>query len=179
MTAGARTGTARVATGEPFAVDVAAAGWTIVDLRRAPHLAGTVADRVWRAFWAADGHPIGEIERRMPAHLGGGPLPFTLVAIRDGAYLGSVALVANDEPRRPFLGPWIAALWVEPGERHQGVGAALVEAACARAFGLGVVRLFLGALDGNRGFYEKRSWTTFEEGVGEPPLTILARDGRR
>jgi len=58
-----------------------------------------------------------------------GSFPCTLVLRDDRRLIGSVSVVARDCEARPDLGPWLASLYVLPGERRQGHGSRLVEAA--------------------------------------------------
>jgi RimJ/RimL family protein N-acetyltransferase len=84
-----------------------------------------------------------------------------LVAVDGGEVLGSL-----------LLGPWtdlessrhvleVKGLAVDPAHQGEGIGAALLDAAIARARGLGVRRLVLRVLSGNaaaRRLYESRGF---------------------
>lgn len=79
-------------------------------------------------------------------------LPVTIVAVLDGAVVGSVALVVDDMPGRDCkctgvppgrLTPWLGALFVSPDSRRRGVGRALVREAMRRIAAAGVARLYL------------------------------------
>ena len=148
---------------------------TVIDLRARPAFVQTVADRIWRAWWMPHGHPLASIEARLAESLDSAPMPFCLVACEGEAFLGTASVIAGDLAERPKLTPWVAALWVEPEARNRGVGAALVEAAAAAAFGLGVARLHLCARPGLAGFYGRRGWRKKEEGVGGKGLTLFER----
>ena len=39
--------------------------FTLSDLRQRPEFFDTVADRIWQAWWAADGHPRDYISNRL------------------------------------------------------------------------------------------------------------------
>lgn len=58
-----------------------------------------------------------------------GSIPCTLVLRDDGRLVGSVSIVHHDCESRPDLDPWLASLYVLPGERRRGHGSRLVEAA--------------------------------------------------
>lgn len=90
-------------------------------------------------------------------------------------FLGTVSLIACDEPERNDLAPWLAALWVEPAARQAGIGAALVDAVVARCAALGIARLYLSARPAVQGFYEKRGWQVTDRDIGPAKLAILER----
>ncbi len=53
-------------------------------------------------------------------------MPTTFVALKDGKPAGSASLVNLDLSSRQELSPWLAAVYVSPEHRNQGIGAALV-----------------------------------------------------
>src|SRR3984893_7167701 len=53
--------------------------FTISDLRQRPEFVGVVADRIWQAWWKADGHPLDYISGRLRENLSAAPIPFALV----------------------------------------------------------------------------------------------------
>ena len=68
-----------------------------------------------------------------------------LVAVEGEQLLGSVNLLRSEMESRPTLTPWLAQLFVVPGSRRGGVGAALVRAAIAhvRTCGFSDVYLYM------------------------------------
>lgn len=144
----------------------------IVDLREKPDLLEMVADRIWHAFWIGRAD-ISRLRAAFATHLGPAPMPFTLVALADDRFAGTVSVIAHDADEWPDLSPWVAALWVEPGDRRGGIGATLVDEAVRRAFAQGLTRLHLAATGHNRPFYEQRGWTCRD---GTPALWRLTRD---
>ncbi|MCB8821156.1 GNAT family N-acetyltransferase [Microvirga rosea] len=148
----------------------------ISDLRARPGFAATVADRIWRAFWQEDGHPLSLLTDLVGQSLGADPIPTAFVAHDDERFVGTVSLILCDEESRPEYSPWIAALWVEPEFREQGIGERLVTRAFYRAGELGIHRVYLLSGERRRSFYEKRGWTIFEENVSKPGLHVLIRE---
>ena len=104
------------------------------------------------------------------------PKPFCLVAHADGVLMGTVSLIASDLAARPLLTPWIAALWVEPMYRRQGVAGALLQCAVTRAFALGESRVYLHCAIELLPFYQNRGWTFFEAAVPNPSMCIVMRE---
>src|ERR1700676_306991 len=140
--------------------------FTISDLRQRPEFFDAVADRIWQAWWKADGHPLDDIAGRLRENLNAAPIPFALVAHDREAFLGTSSVIASDLAERPQLTPWVAAVWVEPAARGRGIGAALVDRAARDCFALGFARAYLCARQQRSGFYERLGWTSIERDVG-------------
>lgn len=150
----------------------------ISDLRNVPHFAEIVAERIWRAFWKDDGHPFELLTGLVRMSLENGPIPTTFVAHEGERFLGTVSVIANDEEKRPQYTPWVAALWVEPEERRNGIGAALVDTSTEFAFGTGAARVYLLSRELRRAYYESLGWSVLEADILEPGLHVLIRERR-
>ena len=99
-------------------------------------------------------------------------IPFALVAEQDGHLCGNTLVIESDEPARPDLTPWIAAVWVDEDRRKQGIAAALLQEAIRRSAALGVERLYLSSRPALRDFYMNLGWRQIEHDVGEGKLII-------
>jgi N-acetylglutamate synthase-like GNAT family acetyltransferase len=152
--------------------------FTISDLRQRPEFFDHVADRIWRAWWKADGHPLDYISGRLRENLNATPIPFALVAHDGGTFLGTTSVIASDLAERPQLSPWVAAVWVEAQARRRGVGAALVDRATLDCFALGVSRAHLCARPQRAGYYERLGWIPVERDVGPHRMSVLIRDAK-
>jgi predicted N-acetyltransferase YhbS len=143
-------------------------------LRERPQHADAVAERIWRAFWKHKGKPLKAIRDGLENFLEPGTrIPFALVAEHAGrACCGNALVIENDEPARPELTPWLAALWVDEAMRKQGVAAMLLREAIERSAALGVERMYLVARPALRAFYIRQGWTPIEDDVGEARLTV-------
>jgi GNAT superfamily N-acetyltransferase len=150
--------------------------FAISDLRQRPEFLDFVADRIWQAWWKADGHPLDYIAGRLHENLNAEPIPLALVAHQGSAFLGTASVIASDLPERPHLAPWVAAVWVEPQARRRGVGGALVDRAAQDCFALGIRRVYLCARLQRRSFYEGLGWTPIERDVGPHQLGVFIRD---
>jgi GNAT superfamily N-acetyltransferase len=153
--------------------------FTISDLRQRPEFFDTVADRIWQAWWEADGHPLDFISGRLRENLSATPIPFALVAHDGATFLGTASVIASDLAERPQLTPWVAAVWVEPEARGRGIGAALVDRAAQDCFALGVRRAYLCARPRMSRFYGGLGWTIVERQVGPRDLSVFFRDADR
>lgn len=138
---------------------------TVSDLREVPAFAPVVADRVWRAWWEAQGVPLAALRARLDESLGPSPVPTTFVAHETERFLGCVALIASDVDQRPSLTPWVAALWVEPDVRRHGIGDALMARATQAAFGAGHDQVYLAAEAQLAPYYVARGWALIESDV--------------
>ncbi|WP_428032353.1 GNAT family N-acetyltransferase [Ancylobacter sp.] len=147
------------------------------DLRDVPDFAAIVAERVWRAWWEADGVALATLRARLDESLGSGAIPATFVAHAEGCFLGCVALIASDVDRRPSLTPWVAALWVEPDTRRQGLGAALTAHAIEAAFAAGHAQVYLAAKPALAPYYLVRGWARMEADVDGLDILIRRRGG--
>ena len=150
--------------------------FTISDLRQRPKFFDTVADRIWQAWWKADGHPLDYITGRLRENLDAAPIPLALVAHQGSAFLGTASVIASDLAERPHLTPWIAAVWVDPQARKHGVGAALVNRAAQDCFAMGIGRAYLCARPERWSFYQGLGWTPIEQDIGRHRISVFIRD---
>ncbi len=88
-------------------------------------------------------------------------VPTTFVALKDGKPAGSASLVNLDLSSRQELSPWLAAVYVSPEHRNQGIGAALVNRVVDEARSLSIPTLYLYTPDKMR-FYARLGWTVRE-----------------
>ena len=134
-------------------------------------------ERIWNAFWKHHGTPFAQIRDGLAATLKAeGGVPFALLAESDGRVCGNVLVIDNDEPAKPDLTPWVAAVWVDEGARRRGIARAMMDEAARRCRALGVPRLYLASRPALQGFYTARHWRMMEEGVGEYGQTLYARE---
>jgi GNAT superfamily N-acetyltransferase len=138
---------------------------TISPLRERPEFADTLADRAWHAWWTDSGVSLAAYRAHLDPMMEGDGIPLALVAHEGGTYVGSVLLVESDLDARPQLAPWIAALWVEPDQRRQGIAARLIEAARAEAKRLGHASCFLCATPDKAPYYVARGFGLVEADV--------------
>ncbi len=85
-------------------------------------------------------------------------IPLTLVAFKDGQCVGTISIYEDDLSSRPDLTPWLAALFVHPDHRNQGIGSALMEALITVAKRLGIRKLYLHTETAS-GYYQRKGWT--------------------
>lgn len=147
----------------------------ISDLRDHPEFAGTVADRVWQAWWREQGVALGEIDAMVSDCIDGPDMPLSLVAHDGPDFYGCAHLIASDLDERPQYTPWVAAVWVEPKARKTGLGTKLVLAAVDLGFSQGFGTIYLCAEPYLAPFYEKMGWTCIEERVAGLSVFSISR----
>ncbi|MCK9552843.1 GNAT family N-acetyltransferase [Aquamicrobium sp.] len=147
----------------------------ISDLRDQPEFAGTIADRVWQAWWREQGVALCEIEAMVRECMDGPDIPLSLVAHEGPDFHGCAHLIASDLDERPQYTPWIAAVWVEKKARKGGLGTKLVLAAVEEGFSRGFDAVYLCAEPHLAPFYEKMGWRCIEEGVAGLSVFSISR----
>ena len=153
-----------------------AAELVICDLKCVDEHFATVADRLWNAWWKGYGEALSDVEAALREVMEADAFPFTLVALQEGAFIGTVTGIQTDIHERPNLGPCLAALWVEPEARGHGVAAKLMSAVIARFEALGFDEVYLSAKPHLQGFYSAKGWGLIESDVGDEQLLIFRRD---
>jgi GNAT superfamily N-acetyltransferase len=122
------------------------------------------------------GTPLAQISDGLDADLkANSAIPFALVAEIDGQPCGNALVIDNDEPARPDLSPWLAALWVDEAVRGRGIAGTLLDEAARRRAALDVPRLCLVSRPELQDFYTARGWRIVERDVGAHAQTLYVR----
>lgn len=98
----------------------------------------------------------GFAERAVPHQI-----PTTWVAIIGEQVAGMASLDPHDMTTRPELFPWLAAVYVAPQFRGQGIGSSLAQTAMQEATALGLPHLYLFTPD-KMSFYGRLGWQEIE-----------------
>lgn len=138
-------------------------------LYAAPQHASCVTEWLWRAFGA------GALPRAFFASIvehsqTPGALPITFVAVEGERLLGTVGLWRCDLISRQDLYPWMAALYVAPEARGQGLAGKLQQHVIGYARAQGYTELFL--YSACRDFYERFGWQYIGEGLDYPASAV-------
>ena len=78
--------------------------------------------------------------------------------------MGMASIDPYDMITRPDLSPWLAAVYVAPEFRHNGIGSKLVRAVMQEAVVLGLDRIYLFTPN-KINFYNRLGWQFFEHAV--------------
>lgn len=103
-------------------------------------------------------------------------IPRVFVALNEhGSPIGTITFIADDElPRATEPGPWLAALFVFPECRGQGIGHALVKTVIEHSRALGHHTLYLYTAD-LMSWYEDMSWTRLRRTqLGDHEVTVMS-----
>lgn len=147
----------------------------IDDLREVPEHGPTVADRLWHAWWKIDGRSLADVEAALGEVRSAQSFPFTLVATHEGQFVGTVTAIQSDIEERPDIGPCLAALWVEPEARKQGIAQRLIATVLERLSRHGFGQVYLSAKPHMSGFYLSNGWALVESDVGDERLGVFVR----
>ena len=138
-------------------------------LYAAPQHAPRVTEWLWRAF-GAETLPRAFFASIVDHSQTPGALPITFVAVAGETLLGTVGLWRCDLISRQDLYPWMAALYVAPEARGQGLAGKLQQHVIeyARAQGYGELFLYSACRD----FYERFGWQYIGEGLDYPASAV-------
>lgn len=117
----------------------------------------------WRydAFFAEDGITFEESRDDLRAWMRGLGYETALLAEMDGQPAGSCLFVREEIDPKHDLTPWLAALYVAPDYRRQGIASALVRAIEQHARNICCNQLYLYTVTAE-GLYTKLGWTVRE-----------------
>ncbi|ENQ6388312.1 MULTISPECIES: GNAT family N-acetyltransferase [Klebsiella] len=138
-------------------------------LYAAPQHASCVTEWLWRAF-GADALPRAFFASIVEHSQTPGALPITFVAVEGERLLGTVGLWRCDLISRQDLYPWMAALYVAPEARGQGLAGKLQQHVIGYARAQGYTELFL--YSACRDFYERFGWQYIGEGLDYPASAV-------
>ena len=138
-------------------------------LYAAPQHASCVTEWLWREF-GADALPRAFFASIVEHSQTPGALPITFVAVEGERLLGTVGLWRCDLISRQDLYPWMAALYVAPEARGQGLAGKLQQHVIGYARAQGYTELFLSSAC--RDFYERFGWQYIGEGLDYPASAV-------
>jgi GNAT superfamily N-acetyltransferase len=102
-------------------------------------------------------------------------VPYTVVAFADGVPTGSCSVIENDCVHRRQYAPWVAAVYVKPEMRRQGVASMILQETAAIATRIGLEGLYIDCLAITAPVYEKNGWRIYEREVGDKDSVVMLR----
>ena len=150
---------------------------TIVTLSDRPDLLTTVATWVYQQWWSHFPEHSAETlanmlsERRTADHI-----YESFVALLESVPVGTATVLDHDmdTERWPDLTPWVAAVYVIPEARRQGIGEQLVSQATAFSQSKGLKTVYLWTSD-RRNWYERLGWQLVEQFDSHNALVSLLK----
>jgi GNAT superfamily N-acetyltransferase len=138
---------------------------TIVTLSDRPDLLATVATWVYEQWWShLPEHSAATLANMLSERRTSDQIYESFVALLDSVPVGTATVLDHDvdTERRPDLTPWVAAVYVIPEARRQGIGEKLVSQATAFAQSKGFNTVYLWTTD-RRNWYERLGWQLLEQ----------------
>jgi predicted N-acetyltransferase YhbS len=93
-------------------------------------------------------------------------IPLTFIAVKDTICVGTVSIVENDLTKRKDLKPWLAALFVKPEYRNQGLGLKLIYKTIKETKKLGYKKIYLRTETAGA-YYKKMNWNSVYKTIDE------------
>jgi predicted N-acetyltransferase YhbS len=138
------------------------------------HLIEVTAEWHWREFSKTTDLDFWIAARAREARNRG--VPRAWVAFVNQEPVGTVSLIESNMDTRPDLTPWLAALYVLPQYRRQGIGRALVRRCEYEASEAGFSRLYLYARRARQWTYYRRlGWIDLSKEQYEGESILIMR----
>ena len=138
---------------------------SIVAVSERPELLTTVATWIYDQWWShLPEHSAKTLADMLLHKKTSDQIYESFVALLDSVPVGTATVLDHDidTERRPDLTPWLAAVYVIPEARRQGIGEKLVSHATAYAQSKGFETMYLWTTD-RRDWYEKLGWQLIEQ----------------
>lgn len=103
------------------------------------------------------GWPLEVARAELGSHRARRAIPTTIIALDGPRLVGSASLLAEDMPDFPPIGPWLASVFVLPGQRGRGIGVQLVARVLEEARQLGVATVHLFTTEA-AAYYARQGW---------------------
>jgi GNAT superfamily N-acetyltransferase len=148
----------------------------VKQLSECPECLPTVGTGIYEAFWSRRHKSPEVVFSWLRMHTQKDKVPFTVVAFVDGIPVGSCCVVENDCVHRKQYAPWVAAVYVQPEQRHCGVASIVLQEAAKIAARIGVAGLYIDCLAITAPVYEKNGWRIYEREVGDKDSVVMLRE---
>ncbi|PIJ49004.1 GNAT family N-acetyltransferase [Erwinia sp. OLTSP20] len=138
--------------------------WRILPLNTEPHYRDAVVEWQSQAFGNETSREF--FASVVDSSLRGADLPVTWIAVDGERVIGTIGLWRCDLISRQDLWPWLAALYVDPAYRGQGVSERLQQRVINEASARGFSNLYLWASFAD--YYERFGWQYLGEALDYP-----------
>ena len=138
---------------------------TIISLTDRPDLLTTVATWVYKEWWShRPEHSPDTLANMLKERSTSDRIYESFVALLDSVPVGTATVLDHDidTERHPNLTPWVAAVYVIPEVRRQGIGEQLVSQATTFALSRGFNTVYLWTIH-RKNWYERLGWQLMEQ----------------
>jgi GNAT superfamily N-acetyltransferase len=149
----------------------------IVTLSDRPDLLTTVATWVYEQWWShLPAHNPETLANALSERRASDHIYESFVALLDSVPVGTATVLDHDvdTERRSDLSPWLAAVYVIPEARRQGIGEQLVTQATAFTRSRGFETVYLWTID-RRHWYEQLGWQLLEQFESKGALVSILK----
>ena len=150
----------------------------VKQLSECPEHMLAVGTWIYEEWWKKPNNTSEIVLSLLRTHTEKDRVPFTVVALTGAGPVGSCCVIENDCVHRPQYGPWVAAVYVKPELRGQGVASALLQEAAKIAARVPVQGLYIDCHVKTAPVYEKSGWAILERGVGDKDSVVMFRSSR-
>jgi GNAT superfamily N-acetyltransferase len=153
-----------------------AVNFTVVTLASRRDLLPVVAQWIHDEWWQNEPNGLQILTELLQAHREPERIPATFIALVDGIPVGSACLIERDIETEawPELKPWVAAVYVQPAYRRQGLGATLLNTITVFAARIGQSDLYL-TTEGKEEWYQGLGWQVLHEKTEASQLVVMHR----
>jgi GNAT superfamily N-acetyltransferase len=144
-------------------------------LAECPEHFETVGHWIYEQWWKTPDNTPEVLLKQLRPHLEKGTFPYTIVAMIDGGPVGSCCVIENDCSLRPQYSPWVAAVYVKPEKRLQGVASGILQKAFHIAKKLRIKGLYIDCWAKTSPLYKKNGWKILERDVGQKDSLVMYR----
>jgi GNAT superfamily N-acetyltransferase len=150
----------------------------VKQLSECPEHLLAVGTWIYEEWWKKPDNTPEVVLRLLRNHTEKDRVPFTVVALAAGQPVGSCCVIENDCKHRPQYAPWVAAVYVKPEWRGQGVASALLQEAARIGMRVPLEGLYIDCHVKTAPVYEKSGWRILEREVGDKDSVVMFRSCR-
>ncbi len=145
----------------------------IKQLSECPEHFETVGNWIYEEWWRTSDNTPEIVMKQLRTHMEKGSFPFTVVATIDGEPIGSSCVIENDCSHRPQYAPWVAAVFVKPEKRQQGIASGVLKEVIQISKKLRIKGLYIDCFAKTASLYEKNGWKILERDVGQKDSIVM------
>ena len=126
-----------------------------------PEYVEKVNDWIYSEWGHLSGENKAEWLEDLKKRLNKNQIPLTFISFKEDRPVGTASIYKYDMETHKYLSPWLAAVWVAPEHRREGIGTRMVQRVLTKADNLGYKTLYLYTPD-MMDFYKQLGWKVKE-----------------